>query len=96
MHYRNQRLMFSLFVLLTIFTTNWLGAQATPASEIFFLDLGIAIEPSSGSESYSRTIDKPSEDIFLLLDENKHSEISLLLETLILLLFMYAPEFFSA
>ena len=55
--------MFSLFVLLTTFATNWLGAQTTPASEIFFLDLGIAIEPSSGSESYSRTIDKPSEEV---------------------------------
>ena len=63
MHYRNQRMMFSLFLLLTTFTTSWLGAQATPASEIFFLDLGIAIEPSSGSESYSRTIDKPSEEV---------------------------------
>ena len=50
-------------MLLTTFTTSWLGAQATPASEIFFLDLGIAIEPSSGSESYSRTIDKPSEEV---------------------------------
>ena len=55
--------MISLFVLLTTTTTSWLGAQATPASEIFFLDLGIAIEPSSGSESYSRTIDKPSEEV---------------------------------
>ena len=55
--------MFSLFVLLTTFATSWLGAQTTPASEIFFLDLGIAIEPSSGSESYSRTIDKPSEEV---------------------------------
>ena len=63
MHYRNQRLMFSLFVLLSTVTTSWLGAQTTPASEIFFLDLGIAIEPSSGSESYSRTIDKPSEEV---------------------------------
>ena len=63
MHHRNQRMMFSLFLLLTTFTTSWLGAQATPASEIFFLDLGIAIEPSSGSESYSRTIDKPSEEV---------------------------------
>ena len=63
MHHRNQKIMFSLFVLLTTFTTSWLGAQATPASEIFFLDLGIAIEPSSGSESYSRTIDKPSEEV---------------------------------
>ena len=63
MHYHKQRLKFSLFLLLTTFTTSWLGAQATPASEIFFLDLGIAIEPSSGSESYSRTIDKPSEEV---------------------------------
>ena len=63
MHHCNQKIMFSLFVLLTTFTTSWLGAQATPASEIFFLDLGIAIEPSSGSESYSRTIDKPSEEV---------------------------------
>ena len=63
MHYHNQRLKFSFFLLLTTFTTSWLGAQATPASEIFFLDLGIAIEPSSGSESYSRTIDKPSEEV---------------------------------
>ena len=63
MHYHNQKLKFSLFLLLTTFTTSWLGAQATPASEIFFLDLGIAIEPSSGSESYSRTIDKPSEEV---------------------------------
>jgi len=63
MHHRNQKIMFSLFVLLTTFATSWLGAQTTPASEIFFLDLGIAIEPSSGSESYSRTIDKPSEEV---------------------------------
>ena len=63
MYNRNQRLMFSLFVLLSTITTSWLGAQATPASEIFFLDLGIAIEPPSGSESYSRTIDKPSEEV---------------------------------
>ena len=63
MHHCNQKIMFSLFVLLSTVTTSWLGAQTTPASEIFFLDLGIAIEPSSGSESYSRTIDKPSEEV---------------------------------
>ena len=63
MHNRNQRLIFSLFVLLTTITSSRLGAQATPGSEIFFLDLGIAIEPSSGLENYSRTIDKPSEEV---------------------------------
>ena len=63
MHNRNQRLIFSLFVLLTTITSSRLWAQTTPGSEIFFLDLGIAIEPSSGSENYSRTIDKPSEEV---------------------------------
>tara|TARA_B100001996_G_scaffold95581_1_gene71572 strand:+ start:2085 stop:2936 length:852 start_codon:yes stop_codon:yes gene_type:complete len=55
--------MFSFFILLTITASGLVKAQATPASEIFFLDLGIAIEPSSGSENYSRTIDKPSEEV---------------------------------
>jgi|TARA_B110000008_G_C16825528_1_gene506399 TolA-binding protein len=54
---------FSLFVLLTVSISVPLKAQTAPGSEIFFLDLGIAIEPSSGSEKYSRTIDKPSEEV---------------------------------
>jgi TolA-binding protein len=44
-------------------TTMQLRAQQTPLSEIFFLDLGIVIEPSDGSENYSRLIDKPSEEV---------------------------------
>lgn len=54
---------FSLIVLLTVSISAPLKAQTAPGSEIFFLDLGIAIEPSSGSEKYSRTIDKPSEEV---------------------------------
>jgi TolA-binding protein len=38
-------------------------AQETPLSEIFFLDLGIVIEPSRGDETYIRKIDKPSEEV---------------------------------
>ena len=38
-------------------------AQETPLSEIFFLDLGIVIEPAKGNESYSRIVDKPSEEV---------------------------------
>ena len=38
-------------------------AQETPLSEIFFLDLGIVIEPAKGNESYSRVVDKPSEEV---------------------------------
>ena len=54
---------FSLFILLAVSISAPLKAQTAPGSEIFFLDLGIAIEPSSGSEKYSRTIDKPSEEV---------------------------------
>ena len=38
------------------------NAQETPISEIFFLDLGIAIEPENGTESYSRVISKTSKE----------------------------------
>ena len=38
-------------------------AQETPLSEIFFLDLGIVIEPSKGDESYTRKIDRPSDEV---------------------------------
>ncbi|MBN4080762.1 tetratricopeptide repeat protein [Caldithrix abyssi] len=40
-----------------------LGAQETPLSEIFFLDLGIVIEPAKGFEVYSRFVEKPSEEV---------------------------------
>ena len=39
------------------------SAQETPLSEIFFLDLGIVIEPEKGNESYSRLVSKPSEEV---------------------------------
>ena len=38
------------------------NAQETPISEIFFLDLGIVIEPEKGNESYSRVISKTSKE----------------------------------
>ncbi len=40
-----------------------LQAQQIPLSEIFFLDLGIVIEPSNGNNKFSRTVDKPSEEV---------------------------------
>ncbi len=39
------------------------SAQETPLAEIFFLDLGIVIEPEKGNESYSRLVSKPSEEV---------------------------------
>tara|TARA_B100001027_G_scaffold216119_1_gene191616 strand:+ start:377 stop:1219 length:843 start_codon:yes stop_codon:yes gene_type:complete len=48
---------------IAIFASSNGHAQETPLSEIFFLDLGIVIEPSKGDESYNRKIDKPSEEV---------------------------------
>ena len=47
------------FYFLSIIT-----AQSTASiSEVFFLDLGIVIEPSIGNESYNRVIEAPTEEI---------------------------------
>ena len=48
-----------LALIVFVVSTN---AQETPISEIFFLDLGIAIEPENGTESYSRVISKTSKE----------------------------------
>ena len=48
---------------IVIFANSNGHAQETPLSEIFFLDLGIVIEPSKGNESYTRKIDRPSEEV---------------------------------
>ena len=50
-------------VLIPIFLIGLLNAQESNLSEIFFLDLGIVIEPAKGSESYSRLVDKPSKEV---------------------------------
>jgi len=49
------------FTILTLI--GLLSAQGPPLSEIFFLDLGIVIEPAKGSEAYSRLVDKPSKEV---------------------------------
>lgn len=49
------------FTILTLI--GLLSAQEPPLSEIFFLDLGIVIEPAKGSEAYSRLVDKPSKEV---------------------------------
>ena len=48
---------------IAIFASSNVHSQETPLSEIFFLDLGIVIEPSKGDESYTRKIDRPSEEV---------------------------------
>ena len=50
-------------VLTPFFLMGFLSAQESDLSEIFFLDLGIVIEPSKGSENYSRLVTKPSKEV---------------------------------
>ena len=50
-------------VLTPFFLVGVIGAQESDLSEIFFLDLGIVIEPSKGSESYNRLVTKPSKEV---------------------------------
>tara|TARA_B100001758_G_C18333624_1_gene570293 strand:+ start:183 stop:1022 length:840 start_codon:yes stop_codon:yes gene_type:complete len=50
-------------VLTPFFLMGFLSAQESDLSEIFFLDLGIVIEPSKGSETYNRLVTKPSKEV---------------------------------
>lgn len=50
-------------VLVSFLLIGFLSAQKSDLSEIFFLDLGIVIEPSKGSEKYSRLVTKPSKEV---------------------------------
>lgn len=52
-----------------------LGAQETPLSEIFFLDLGIVIEPAKGSEAYSRLVKKPSKEVSFKIKKVKSGSV---------------------
>jgi len=56
----SKNLAVSIFCVASCFQ---LQAQQAPLSEIFFLDLGIVIEPSNGNNKFSRTVDKPSEEV---------------------------------
>jgi tetratricopeptide (TPR) repeat protein len=39
------------------------GQSTTSAADIFFLDLGIVIEPATGNETYSRLVKAPSDEV---------------------------------
>ena len=60
---------------IAIFASSNVHGQETPLSEIFFLDLGIVIEPSKGNESYTRKIDKPSEEVSFKIKKVKSGSI---------------------
>jgi len=59
----------SIFVL--FFTISVSSAQNQESiSDIFFLDLGIVIEPSDGSESYSRVVARTSDEVKFRVKKN--------------------------
>ena len=57
---KNRKVNYLSFVyLLSIITAQ----SPVSISEVFFLDLGIVIEPSVGNESYNRIVESPTEEI---------------------------------
>ena len=59
------------FYFLSIIT-----AQSTASiSEVFFLDLGIVIEPSVGNESYNRIVESPTEEVAIQIKKAQSGSV---------------------
>ena len=69
---RNRKVNYLFFVyLLSIIT-----AQSTASiSEVFFLDLGIVIEPSVGNESYNRIVESPTEEVAIQIKKAQSGSV---------------------
>ena len=53
-----------------------ISAQSSATiSEVFFLDLGIVIEPSTGDEEYNRIVEAPSEEVSFQIKKAKSGSI---------------------
>lgn len=64
-----------IFLLLfNLFSVISAQSKAT-ISEVFFLDLGIVIEPSLGDEKYNRVVEAPSEEITFQVKKAKSGSI---------------------
>jgi len=63
-----------LIILLFLFNTISAQSNAT-ISEVFFLDLGIVIEPSTGDEEYNRSVEAPSEEVNFQVKKAKSGSI---------------------
>ena len=63
--YKGKKLVLNI-VLVLIVVPLLIGQSQSPQpaeAEIFFLDLGIVIEPPTGKEEYSRLVESPSQEI---------------------------------
>ena len=72
MHYNYRLTFFSL--LIASFSSISAQSNAT-ISEVFFLDLGIVIEPTTGDEKYNRVVEAPSEEINFQIKKVKSGSI---------------------
>ncbi|MEC9026109.1 MAG: hypothetical protein VYD20_00355, partial [Candidatus Neomarinimicrobiota bacterium] len=61
-------------IILILFSTISAQSSAT-ISEVFFLDLGIVIEPSTGDEEYNRIVEAPSEEVNFQIKKAKSGSI---------------------
>jgi TolA-binding protein len=63
-------------IIIILFLFNPVSAQSSATiSEVFFLDLGIVIEPSTGEEEYNRVVESPSEEINFQVKKAKSGSI---------------------
>ena len=63
-------------ILIILFLFDPISAQSSATiSEVFFLDLGIVIEPSTGEEEYNRVVESPSEEINFQVKKAKSGSI---------------------
>ena len=69
---KNRKVNYLFFVyFLSIIT-----AQSTASiSEVFFLDLGIVIEPSVGNESYNRIVESPTEEVAIQIKKAQSGSV---------------------
>ena len=63
--HKGKKLVLNIVLVLIVVPLLMCKSQPSQAveAEIFFLDLGIVIEPPTGKEAYSRLIEAPSQEI---------------------------------
>ena len=62
--------------LFFVYLLSIITAQSTASiSEVFFLDLGIVIEPSVGNESYNRIVESPTEEVAIQIKKAQSGSV---------------------
>ena len=72
--YRRGLLILGITILL-VFPLNGQQQTTSTLSEIFLLDLGLVIEPSTGEESYNRRVESPSKEVNIRIKQIKSGTV---------------------